>query len=388
MTPDDGAEAERGHERDGSERSGTPGDPAAGSGRLSGYLRRALTLGAVGLLFVGGALILRHLANVLLVIFGAILGAVVLGAAATWLSDRTPLPRPLALLLVILAGVGTLVGFGWAAGPQVAEQTGQLAERLPELIRETRRDLLRSEWGRPLLEQLGQDGGVPGMEFLGGISGVFSTVLGAVTNLLVLLVVAIYLSVSPGVYMRAAVRMVPKPGRDRAWQVLTAIGHALTRWMLGRLASMAVVGGLTAAGLFIVGVPLSLALGLIAGILSFVPFIGPILAAVPGLLIAGAESLRLAIFAGGVYVVVQLVETYLVTPMIQRRAVFIPPAFLILAQVLMGVLFGILGVFLATPFTVAVVVAVQMLYVEDLLEDEVRVLGGGEDERERADVPA
>ena len=138
---------------------------------------------------------------------------------------------------------------------------------------------------------------------------------------------------------------------------------------------MVVVGGLTALGLWIVGAPLPLALGLIAGLLSFIPLLGPVFGAVPAILVALVESPTLALYVVVVFVVVQVLETYIVTPLIQQRAVSIPPALLLTAQVLLSVLFGVMGMLLATPIAVVAIVLVQMVYIQDVLGDRTTVLG-------------
>jgi predicted PurR-regulated permease PerM len=138
---------------------------------------------------------------------------------------------------------------------------------------------------------------------------------------------------------------------------------------------MGVVGLLTGVGLLIAGVPTPLALGLLAALLSFVPYVGPILSFIPAVLIALTVSLTKVFYVVLVFGIVQTLESYLVTPLVQRRAVSLPPVILITAQIAMGVLAGATGVLLATPLAVCVIVLLQMLYVEDVLGDEVHVLG-------------
>jgi len=199
-------------------------------------------------------------------------------------------------------------------------------------------------------------------------------------------IIGLYLAVRPLTYTEGVARLVPSEQRQRAGQVLAAMGHALRWWMVGRGASMLVVGILTALGLLLAGVPLFLSLGVIAGLFSFVPYIGPIAGAVPALLVAFTVSPVKALYVVLIFAGVQLLESNLITPLIQEQTVSIPPALLITAQVVAGVLAGILGVLLATPLAVTLTVAVQMLYVEDVLDEPVEVLGESEEEvvRERA----
>jgi predicted PurR-regulated permease PerM len=196
-----------------------------------------------------------------------------------------------------------------------------------------------------------------------------------VTNLLIVLLIGFYLALNPKLYVDSVVTLFPRQARSRAREILSALGRALRWWLIGRIAAMATVGVLTALGLWIVGMPLVLALGLIAGVFSFVPFIGPVASAVPAILIALVQSPWEVAYVICVYAVVQLLEGNFITPVIQKRVVLLPPAALLAAQLLMGVLFGLVGLVFATPLAVVLIVLVQMLYVEDVLGDRVHVLG-------------
>lgn len=343
------------------------------------YVRRVLIAAAIGLLaaflFVG----IRHLSHVLLVLFAGLLLATVLDGFAQYLRDHARLPRKASVVAVLVLGVAALGLLAWWLGPKVGVQMADLLRRLPDVARDLRGSLEASEPGRTLLGSVDESGSMlpPARQLLGGVTGAFSTVLGAVVDGVVVLFLCLYLAYDPPLYRDAVVRCVPEPARERLREVLHALGGALQRWMLGRLASMAVVGALTASALAIAGIPLALALGLIAAVLSFVPFIGPILSAVPAVLIGLGEGPREAALVVLIYLAVQGVESYVITPLIQRKVVSLAPALIITAQVLMGVLFGILGIFLATPVAVVGVVAVRRLYLEDTLGQEMRPLGSG-----------
>jgi predicted PurR-regulated permease PerM len=146
--------------------------------------------------------------------------------------------------------------------------------------------------------------------------------------------------------------------------VAARLGTTLQWWFVGRFASMAVTGVLTGIGLWIAGVPMALALGFIAGLLAFVPFVGPIVAAIPGLLVGWVQGPMTALYALIVYVVVQALEGNLITPVIQKKAVAVPPALLISGQLLLGSLFGAWGLLWATPLIVVTMVIVKMLYLD------------------------
>lgn len=195
--------------------------------------------------------------------------------------------------------------------------------------------------------------------------------LGALGNALIIAFVGVYLAAQPFLYIDGIVTLVPKAKRARARQVLDEIGRTLSRWLFGKLCAMIVVGVATAAGLGMLGVPLALILGIIAGLLDFIPYLGPLMAAVPGVLIALTISPELAMYTVALFVCIQTAEGYLLTPLIAKKAVSLPPAITIAAQVLLGTLFGLTGVALATPLAALLAVLVSMLYVQDVLGDDV-----------------
>ena len=203
----------------------------------------------------------------------------------------------------------------------------------------------------------------------------FGTLFGAVVNFVIILFIGLYLAASPRVYIDSLLSLVPKERRPRLREVLRSTTAVLRRFFIGRFVSMAIVGVLSAIGYWIAGIPLAFVLGLLAGILEFVPFIGPIMALVPALLLALAQSPASALYVLIVYSVIQTAESYLITPLVDKFAVDIPPGALITIQIVMAAVFGVVGIFLATPLAVIVIVAIQMLYIQDTLNDDVRILG-------------
>jgi len=330
---------------------------------------------AVGL---GAAVLLAwQLATVLLLLFGAVLVAVLLDGLARELRTHARMPHALGVCLVVVLVVGLLVLLGWLGEPQVAEQLDALGARAAGGLQALQQTLGESQWGRILLNETGWTGQLPGSPstWFQRVSGVFSGTLGTLTNIGLVLVIGFYLALQPGLYTGGIVRLVPQNHRQRARELLQAQGKALRWWLVGRIISMAAIGVLTAAALWLIEVPLALGLGFVAGVLSFVPFIGPIASAVPAVLVALLQGPWQVVYVLIIYVAVQFVEGNIITPLTQERVVALPPAVLLLSQVLLGSLFGILGLILATPLAVVAIVLVQMLYVEDMLGDRVHVLG-------------
>jgi len=173
--------------------------------------------------------------------------------------------------------------------------------------------------------------------------------------------------IDPDLYVRGILQLVPESKSSRIADTIDATGRTLRYWLLGQGISMLFVGILTTVGLWLAGVPLAFLLGVIAGILEFVPFLGPVAASIPGILIALTEGWTVALYALLVYVIVQQIENRLIVPLVQWKAVALPPALVILAVVALGLLFGLLGVLVATPLTAVTMVWVKRLYVEDVL---------------------
>ncbi|OGA73480.1 MAG: hypothetical protein A3G81_06185 [Betaproteobacteria bacterium RIFCSPLOWO2_12_FULL_65_14] len=157
---------------------------------------------------------------------------------------------------------------------------------------------------------------------------------------------------------------------DQSYRVHRNDGQAVRRWLVGQAFLSLCVGLLTGAGLALLGAPFPAALALLAGFMAFIPYIGPFVAAVPAILVGFAESPQLALWVALLFLAIQSIESYLLAPLVQHRAIYLPPAIILFTQVLMGVIVGALGVAVATPLAAAVMVAISMLYVEDALADK------------------
>lgn len=354
----------------------------ADDSRLSEYTRRVLIAAGVVIGVVASIYFLWQLGSVFMLIFAGVLFAVILSGLTNRVAHRLSLPRGVSMMVVIVGTVGLCVGFGFLAGPRLVSQGGELGKRIPEALTQLQKQIAAQEWGQQLLQRTPNPKEMASSSsgsIAGEVLGVFSTAASALSSAVVVVIIGLYLAISPLLYTEGFARLVPGGRRKRVGQVLASMGHALRWWMVGRGASMVVVGLLTAGGLLIAGVPLFLSLGVIAALFSFVPYIGPIAGAVPALLVAFTVSPTKALYVVFIFAGVQFLESYLVTPLIQEQTVSIPPALLISAQVVAGVLAGLLGVLLATPIAVTATVAVQMLYVEDVLGDSVEVLGESEE---------
>jgi predicted PurR-regulated permease PerM len=207
-------------------------------------------------------------------------------------------------------------------------------------------------------------------------------VLHALVAVVVVAVVGIYLAAQPRLYVRGFLHLLPFHVRPRAAEIFREVGFVLRRWMIAQLIPMGVIGILTAVGLKIIGVEMWLTLGILAALFNFIPNFGPIISFVPALLFAIADDPSKALWVVALYVFAQSLEGYVLTPLVQRKAVELPPAVLILTQLLVGNLGGGIGLLLAAPLTAAAMVVIKMAYVRDALDDPVKVPSDREEEKD------
>jgi predicted PurR-regulated permease PerM len=324
-------------------------------------------------LFAGAALLLLAwmVRDVLLLGFAGVLLGLVFRAPAEWLTARTPLPHGVAVIAVVLALFGLLAAVFMLRGADIRSQANQLRERIPRAAQQLQAELERTELGREVVRNVPEPA-----ELLPDSAGAVQRATGAVTrtfaflaNVLIVLFLGIVFALTPRVYSENVLRLVPPRRRARAEALLGALGHTLRWWLLGRLISMSAIGVLTWIGLTVLDVPLAFVLALIAALLSFVPNIGPIVSAVPAVLLGLVEGPEKAIMVALLYLAVQAIESWLLDPVIDRKTIYLPPALTVLAQLAMAVIAGIVGVALATPLAAVIAVSTRMLYVEGVLGD-------------------
>lgn len=342
-----------------------------------GTLRTVLvTLGLCGIGLIA-LYLLRSFATALLIIFAGILFGVFLHGVSMLLAKWLCLPRQFALALAVLLLMIVCSAFLWLAGPQIAQQTQLLIQQLPQSINALQQQLQRTDWGRAIL------GTLPSLDQL---QPSFQSILGSVTQafyitseligaLVFVLFVGLYLAATPDAYIEGILRLFPHQHQVRAREVFAALGLALRWWLLGRAVTMTLMCIFTTIALRVAHIPLALVLGVIAGLLIFVPYLGAIVAAIPAMLIGLMEGPTKVLEVALIYTGVHVFEGYCITPFVQKRAVALPPALLLSVQILSAALFGALGIIFSTPLTVVAIVLVQTLYVQDMLGKKVALLG-------------
>lgn len=325
----------------------------------------AFVVGTAALLWI-----IDGVLDVLLLVFAGLLGGLCLSGAGQWLATRLRLPARLCVAAICLGMGGIAAVALWAVAPSVSAQIDELSRSLPRAVQGRAAVLERYDWGRSIVEGFRDlDDLVTSKDTLTRAGGLLSSTVGAMGGFLVFLFIALFVAFEPELYRRGFLRLVPIRARSRASDVLTKAGHALRMWMAGKLLAMLVVGLSTWLGLVLLGIPLGLTLALLAAVLTFIPNFGPVLAAVPAILLGLLDGPSKALYVGLLYIGVQTVESYLLTPLVQRKTVSLPPAVGIVGQVLMGAVAGGLGVLTATPLMAAALVLVEEIYVRDILGD-------------------
>jgi predicted PurR-regulated permease PerM len=313
---------------------------------------------------------LRH---VLLLVFGAILIAVGLRGLAEGIERHTPLGRRASLAASGLLVLGILVAAFWMLGAQISTQLAQLFERLPTAWDEVQSRMANNEYGRSVMREIQSaiSNGGPGQigAFASRLGRFTMSAAGASLELLIVIIAAVFLTIDADTYRDGALALAPKGFRDKLREAMRASSTALRKWLLGTLVSMLFLGTTVTIGLWLLGVPAPLALGLLSGLAQFVPLIGPIISAAPGILLAFTVGPETALWAALLYFGASQVEANLVTPLIQQRAVSLPPALTLFAVIGAGLALGPLGALFATPLVVVISVFVVIFYVRGVLGD-------------------
>ncbi len=345
----------------------------------------------------------------LLGFFGVLLG-ITLSAGVDRL-QRLRIPRGVGAVGIVLLLLGSLIGLGLLTAPQISRQLEDLREQVPQAIDRVERWVQQRSGGVADFIQAGsgstaeQTGTKPQPADTAGQGGkgqqgderpagdlrqrltqqlagvgrhffsVFSSTVAALGGLIVLLFVTIFVAVDPGLYHRGLMHLFPHRARGKAGEVLSATATTLRRWLLMQIIAMVAIGSVTMVALLLLGVKAAIALGIIAGLLEFIPYVGPILSAVPAIAMALVDGPEKALYVGLVYVVIQQLEGVVLQPLLMKEGLELPPVVTILGQALLALVFGFMGLLLAVPLLATAMVPIKMLYVRDVVGDEVSVPG-------------
>jgi predicted PurR-regulated permease PerM len=315
------------------------------------------------------ALFLWQIADILLLTFAGLLVAVFLRTLVRLLQRLVPLSEGLAFALVVLLLILCGGAIGWYLAPQLSQDFNQLFTNVPAALRQLGSQLAHYGWAQELIDRMSSVTQlVPSSGTLfTRITGTFSTAFNVLTNLIFVLFTGLFLAANPGMYRDGILRLVPAARRSRLHDVINEVVITLRRWLLGQFFSMVVIGSLTGLALWLLGMPFALALGTLAGLLEFVPYVGPLVTGVLAGLLAFVESPIQALYVILSYIAIQQFESNLLTPIVHRYTVALPPVLSLTAVLALGALFGFIGVLVATPLVAVLIVLVKMIYLEEVL---------------------
>lgn len=308
-------------------------------------------------------LIIYKTFNAFLLLLAASLIALFFGAVSNKIKNWTGLKDGVALAITIILVVVIVGLFFWLVGAEAQVQYKEMQEAVPVMIDNAQSYLKKSDLGQRISDYITDIENQK--KVLPFLQGFFKSSFGVFGDLYIVVFLAMFLSISPFDYINGTVNLVPRRGKAKAKHLFEDLGFNLQKWIKGAIISGTVVFTLTATGLLILGVDMWLILAISAGLLNVIPNFGPIIAMIPAVLVALLTGPSQALLVAGTYLTVQIIESNLITPNVQKKLLNIPPALLILFQVLMGTLTGGWGIVLAVPMLVIVITVVKHLYLDE-----------------------
>ena len=319
--------------------------------------RRELLRAAVWLGLASAIFLVWTLSQTILIIIGAFVVCQMLDGGTRLLGRVMPIGRGWRLTIVCVAVLGFLVWVCYFAGASIMGQFDMLRSTVTQ---QSDRVL---KWGQSMGLVTGQaqfaEVGQQLMGSIGKLTSAVGTAFGAISSLAMIVVLGLFFAIEPKLYERGLAWMLPRTRRERFYETAARMGHTLRMLMAGRLLGMGVEGIGTWALLAIGGVPMAGLLGILTGLLAFLPNIGAIVSGVLIVLVGFSQGTETGLWAVGVYVVVQILDGYVIVPMVAKRSVDLAPALVLGAQLLFGALFGILGLALADPIVAMIKVMLE-----------------------------
>lgn len=307
-------------------------------------------------------LIVYKIFNAFLLLLAASLIAIFFRALASKIQQWTGWKNGISLTLSIV-GTFLLIGlFFWLMGSKVQSQASEMQEKVPEMIANAQNHLNQSEIGRKIVDYVSDTENQK--KVLPVLQGFFSSTFGVFGDLYVVIFLALFLTIGASEYVRGMVKLVPRNGQGKAQEVVMHLGENLKKWIKGALFAGLIVFTLTAVGLISLGVGTWLVLAILAGFLNVIPNFGPIIAMIPAVLVGLMHSPTKALLIAGLFILVQTIESNLITPNVQKKLLNTPPALLLFFQVIMGALTGGWGIVLAVPLLVILMTLVKQLYYD------------------------
>jgi len=332
------------------------------------FFKRTLIVLSVGLVPV----LVWFLFDAILIVVGAVLIAVLLHLVSEPFIRWCRRPQSVALILSGILIIGVVGGAGYLFGTQIEAELADVVDRASTAATHIVAQLQQSPAGKMILAHIqGGDGfSIPAF-----LSGIFSVSVSFLEALVVTAIGGFYLAAQPELYRSGLSKLFPRQLREEAGETIEDTGRGQRLWLIGELIQMVLIGVLVTTAVWLIGLPSPLALGVIAGLAEFVPYLGPVVAAVPGILVATTKGGNFVFWTVIAYLLIHQLEGNLIAPLIQRQLIFIPPAVMLLAIVIILFVFGGMSVIFAGPLAVIVFIAIKKLYVRDSLGEATALPG-------------
>ncbi len=335
---------------------------------ISDFSRKVIKATSIVIIMILCTFLILKGFKVLLLILAGILFATFFRGIASTIKSKLRLRQGFALFVSVILVFITFLITIYAVLPRVSDQVQILEKELPMAAKETRQKLESSSIGFWVIQQAS----IYKKKYQRDnekLTLFFSSFFGGLADIYIIFFLGVFFMIQPKMYTKGIILLFPKPKRERANQVLLTIGYTLKKWLLGKILSMLVVGVLTGIGLAILGMPLALTLAIFAALITFIPNFGPIISLIPAFLLAFTKGADYAIYVCILYASIQAIESNIITPLIQRKMISFPLAMILIAQVVLGIFTGVLGLILAVPTVAIVMVLIKMIYIEDILDD-------------------
>ena len=335
-------------------------DKTAEPGKLS-FGKKVWIAGGIFALIVILILLFKTLFNVLLLSLAGILISIYFYGCAGILQRSLHFSLKLSILLSVIVNILLLVGFFWFVGARLQHQISELSETLPQTIQSAKAQMGQSAIGNKVLSYLNSTGN--SQKYMSVVKHFFSSSFGILSDLYIIFLLGLFFTASPGIYKKGMVHLLPVKAKDKGDELINEISTVLKKWLKGMIIGFFFITVLTAIGLLILDMPLVLTLALIAGLLNFIPNFGPLIALIPAGLLGLMQGPTTAIIVVCMYTFIQIIQSAVLQPLIQKKMIDIPPALTILGQVAFGLLAGFWGVLLAVPVVAILMTIVNKLYV-------------------------
>ena len=314
------------------------------------------------LLVIIVSLLFKTLFNLLLLVLAGVLMCVYFHGFASVIRRKLKVGKTFSLILSLLLNVIIIGLFLWFVGARLSSQIDQLTETLPQTLENAKKWLSNQPMGSRILDYATNS--LDSGKASATIKSFFSSTFGIISDFYIVLLLGLFFTANPNIYRRGLIHLIPPSGKDKAAELWDRLNTLLRSWLKGQIFGFFFIAVLSGLGLWALGMPLVLTLALLAGLLNFIPNFGPIIALVPAALLALTLGTQTALLVIGLYTLIQIIQSTVTQPLIQKKMVSVPPGLLAFSQIAMGVLAGFWGVLLATPLIAIIMTLVNKLYVE------------------------